>query len=194
MTVSQRSDSARAATSRQLARGRSAQLVSVHGFAANAGELDYATPGRRQDGAQTGGAQPGRPSAAGTPVATRRAVPVQAHHIAAAALRADGPPRTLLHIRKTTFAIRLARRERRATLKQIGSACLSTVMGGNDPTEASTSAGLRARLGPVGSAREPTGPPSRWTFNPHPADNRLAHRSQQRPPAGVPSAYGWLAR
>lgn len=48
---------------------------------------------------------------------------------------------------------------RRGTLKEIGSSCLSTMIGGNDPSETSAWAGLRARLGPVGSAREPTGPP-----------------------------------
>lgn len=68
-------------------------------------------------------------------------------------------PNPLLHTRKTRFAIPQAQRESRVTLKQIGSACLSTVIGGNDPTEASVLAGLRIRLGPVGSAREPTGPP-----------------------------------
>ena len=73
------------------------------------------------------------------------------------------PSNALLHTRKTRFVIRPAPHESRVTLKQIGSACLSTPIGGNDPTEASVLAGLRIRLGPVGSAREPTGPPQLQT-------------------------------
>lgn len=46
---------------------------------------------------------------------------------------------------------------------ELGSICLSTPIGGNDPTEAIALAGLRIRLGPVGSAREPTGPSPFWT-------------------------------
>jgi MFS family permease len=42
--------------------------------------------------------------------------------------------------------------------------CLPAASGGNAPKRVRTSAGLRAHLGPVGSAREPTGPPS-WLLN-----------------------------
>ncbi len=60
---------------------------------------------------------------------------------------------------ETRIVVNPTGRRRRGTLKEIGSSCLSTMIGGNDPSETSASAGLRARLGPVGSAREPTGPP-----------------------------------